>query len=209
MRPKLAPLERNARRIFVPWAGACGAGRGPAASGADADLGKEVMTAMTTLASARSGLSAIAAIILIVGAGRPADAQAQDSSSAAQSTDTSYFNKYHPAPRDTLAPAAYAGWERFQVNCSRCHGQDAEGTSFAPSLVQALGPGGEVRTESAFLEIACDGRPSKGMPPWCALGLGKDKLEAIYLYVKGRAGGTIHPGRPMAREDSTAVTGSQ
>jgi mono/diheme cytochrome c family protein len=158
------------------------------------------------LASARSDLSAIAAVILIAGAALPAHAQARDSSSSAQSTGTSYFDKYHPAPRDTLAPAAFAGWEQFQLNCSRCHGEDAQGTSFAPSLIQALGPRGAVPTESAFLAIACAGRPSKGMPSWCALGLGMDKLETIYLYVKGRAGGTIHPGRPMAREDSTSAT---
>jgi len=163
-----------------------------------------MIAAMIVLASARSNLSAIAAIILIVGTVLPA--HAQGSSSTAQAVDTSYFNKYHPVPRDTLAPAAYAGWELFQVNCSRCHGQDAQGTSFAPSLVQALGPGGAVPTESAFLEIACDGRPSKGMPSWCALGLGKDKLATIYLYVKGRATGTIHPGRPMARGDSTSAS---
>jgi hypothetical protein len=57
-----------------------------------------------------------------------------------------------------------------------------------------------------FLGIACAGRPDKGMPSWCALGLGMDKLETIYLYVKGRADGTIHPGRPMSREDSTSAT---
>jgi hypothetical protein len=85
------------------------------------------MAAMIILASARSGLSAIAAIILIAGAVPPAHAQARPSSSSAQATDTSYFHKYH-------------------------------------------------------------------------------KLQTIYLYVKGRAGGTIHPGRPMAREDSTSAT---
>jgi mono/diheme cytochrome c family protein len=154
----------------------------------------------------RAGLAAIAALFLLVGAVLPAHAQARGLSSSAQVTDTSYFDKYHPAPRDTLPLAAYTGWEQFQINCSRCHGQDAQGTSFAPSLAQALGRGGAVPTEAAFLEIACDGVAGTGMPSWCKLGLGMDKLREIYLYVKGRADGTIHPGRPMSLEDSTPAT---
>jgi mono/diheme cytochrome c family protein len=114
-----------------------------------------------------------------------------------------YFAEYHPAPRDTLSPLAYEGWKQFELNCSRCHGQDAEGTSFAPSLVQALGKGGPVQTETAFLSIACNGVPGTGMPSWCKLGLGKPQLQQIYSYVKGRANGTIHPGRPTETSDST------
>lgn len=153
-----------------------------------------------TLGFAGRGLQAVAALILAMGA---AHAQAPDSSGVAQATDTSWFAKYHPAARDTLSPAAYDGWQQFQINCSRCHGQDAEGTSFAPSLVQALGKGGPVQTETAFLGIACDGVPGTGMPSWCKLGLGMDKLQQIYLYVSGRANGTIHPGRPTVKDDST------
>jgi mono/diheme cytochrome c family protein len=123
----------------------------------------------------------VTALILLMGAARQAHAQASDSSGVAQATDTSWFAKYHPAARDTLSPPAYEGWKQFELNCSRCHGQDAGGTSFAPSLVQALGKGGPVQTETAFLEIACNGVPGTGMPSWCKLGLGKDKLREIYL----------------------------
>ena len=91
---------------------------------------------------ARRGLQAVTALILVMGAARQARAQAPDSSGVAQAAGTSWFAKYHPAARDTLSPTAYNGWQQFQINCSRCHGQDAEGTSFAPSLVQALGKGG-------------------------------------------------------------------
>ncbi len=157
-------------------------------------------------AAARVGLSAVAALILMIGAVLPADAQAPDSSSSAERADAAWLKEYHPAPRDTLSSAAYAGWKQFELNCSRCHGDDAEGTSFAPSLVQALGPGGAVPTKQAFLGIACAGVPNKGMPSWCALGLGMDNLQNIYLYLKGRADGSIHPGRPTVRQDSTSAT---
>jgi mono/diheme cytochrome c family protein len=160
--------------------------------------------------AARLGLSVVTALILTVGAVRPARAQTPASSSSAQASsaqaaDTSWFDQYHTAPQDTLAPAAYDGWKQFETNCSRCHGENAQGTSFAPSLVQALGAGSAVPTQQAFLSIACSGIPDKGMPSWCALGLGTDQLQTIYLYLKGRADGSIGPGRPAVRQDSTSA----
>ncbi len=155
----------------------------------------------------RGGVQAVTALLLALGAVRQAHAQASRSNHTGQATGTSWFAKYHPAPRDTLAPAAYQGWEQFEINCSRCHGENAEGSSFAPSLVQALGKEGPIRTEAAFLAIACAGVPGKGMPSWCALGLGMDKLKSIYQYVNGRADGTIHPGHPALKQESTATEG--
>ena len=150
-------------------------------------------------------LRTLAALILVIVTAGRAQAQASGSSEVAAATDTSWFARYHPVARDTLPPATYAGWEQFQVNCSRCHGQDADGTSFAPSLVDALGPGGPVKTQTAFLAIACNGVPGTGMPAWCTLGLGEDRLRQIYLYVSGRAKGAIHAGRPMAQKDPKAA----
>lgn len=165
------------------------------------------MTLTTTCVrvSGRRGLEAVTALVLVMAAARQTHAQAPHSSGVAQASDTSWFAKYHPAPRDTLARAAYDGWEQFQINCSRCHGENAEGSSFAPSLVQALGKGGPIRTKAAFLAIACAGVPDKGMPSWCALGLGMDKLQNIYLYVNGRANGTIHRGHPALQQASTSA----
>ncbi len=40
------------------------------------------------------------------------------------------------------------------------------------------------------------------MPSWCELGLEMDKIMGIYAYVKGRADGKIHEGRPAVRENS-------
>jgi mono/diheme cytochrome c family protein len=158
-----------------------------------------------TVRAVHLGLLVLALHLLVFGGPRPAHAQESGSGSQPAATDTSWFAKYHPAAGDTLLPSTYEGWKQFQLNCSRCHGQDAEGTSFAPSLVQALGKGGPVSTEAAFLQIACNGVPGTGMPSWCKLGLGTDKLREIYLYVSGRANGTIDPGRPAERENSSAA----
>jgi mono/diheme cytochrome c family protein len=143
---------------------------------------------------------------LFLSGSRLAHAQASGSDGESAAADTSWFAKYHPAAQDTLAPSTYEGWKQFQLNCSRCHGQDATGTSFAPSLVQALGNGGPVPTQAVFLQIACNGVPGTGMPSWCKLGLDTDKLREIYLYVDGRGNGTIHSGRPVEGADSSGAT---
>ncbi len=36
----------------------------------------------------------------------------------------------------------YGGWKMFEVYCTRCHGEDAVGSSFAPALIKSVGPGG-------------------------------------------------------------------
>lgn len=107
---------------------------------------------------------------------------------------------YHPAPRDTLDNDTYQGWKQFELNCSRCHGEYAVGTTFAPALVVSLKAGGPIPTKEVFIATVCAGRPDKGMPSWCTLGLEMGKIEQIYLYVKGRADGKIAAGRPALRE---------
>jgi hypothetical protein len=107
---------------------------------------------------------------------------------------------WHPAPLDTLDNETYQGWKQFELNCSRCHGEYAVGTSFAPALVESLKEGGTIPTKQAFITTVCAGRPDKGMPSWCALGLEMATIERIYLYVKGRADGHISAGRPALRE---------
>jgi mono/diheme cytochrome c family protein len=109
-------------------------------------------------------------------------------------------DQWHPPPRDTLDGETYQGWKQFELNCSRCHGEYAVGTSFAPALVVSLKEGGTIPTKEAFITTVCAGRTDKGMPAWCALGLEMSKIEQMYLYVKGRADGKYAAGRPALRE---------
>jgi mono/diheme cytochrome c family protein len=106
---------------------------------------------------------------------------------------------YHQPPRDTVDQATYDGWKQFNLNCARCHGEDALGTSFAPHLILSLKPDGPINTKELFVQTVCAGRPTKGMPSWCALGLGLDKINDIYLYVKGRSDAKLAPGRPAVK----------
>lgn len=124
-------------------------------------------------------------------AGAPGAARAQDTQS--------YFQEYHSAPRDTISVEAYQGWKQYELNCSRCHGEFGVGTSFAPALIVSLKEGGTIPTKEVFIQTVCAGRPEKGMPSWCALGLEMDKIQHIYAYLKGRADGKINAGRPAVR----------
>jgi hypothetical protein len=136
----------------------------------------------------------------------PASAQPADTSSSATSptseADAPLHDPYHQAPRDTVAQVVYDGWKQFNLNCARCHGEDVQGTTIAPHLIVSLRPDGPINTKELFIQTVCAGRPDKGMPSWCALGMEMGKIESIYSYVKGRSEGKIHPGRPAVKPAS-------
>ncbi|HEV7366178.1 MAG TPA: cytochrome c [Gemmatimonadales bacterium] len=106
---------------------------------------------------------------------------------------------YHRAPLDTVPQEVYQGWKQFNLNCARCHGEDVQGTTIAPHLIVSLRPDGPINTKELFVQTVCAGRPAKGMPAWCALGLDMEKINQIYSYVKGRSDSKIHPGRPAVK----------
>jgi len=106
---------------------------------------------------------------------------------------------YHTAPLDTVDGRTYQGWKYFNLNCSRCHGEDVMGTTLAPHLILSLKPDGPIPNEAVFLQTVCGGRPAKGMPAWCTLGLTPAQIDTIYAYVKGRSDAKLHPGRPARR----------
>ena len=72
------------------------------------------------------------------------------------------------------------GWKQFNLNCARCHGEDVQGTTIAPHLIVSLRPDGPINTKELFVQTVCAGRPAKGMPAWCALGLDMEKINQIY-----------------------------
>ena len=134
-------------------------------------------------------------------AAAPAPSGVQDSLIAAENAGTSLRDAYHQAPRDTVSQAVYNGWKQFNLNCARCHGEDVMGTTIAPHLIVSLRPDGPINTKELFVQTVCAGRPAKGMPAWCTLGLGMDKINDIYEYVKGRSDAKISPGRPAVKPE--------
>ena len=108
-------------------------------------------------------------------------------------------DQWHQAPRDTVDQETYTGWKYFNLNCARCHGEDVQGTTIAPHLIMSLKPDGPINSPELFIQTVCAGRPEKGMPSWCALGLEMDKIQAIYKYVKARSDARMAPGRPALK----------
>ena len=123
-------------------------------------------------------------------------AQTGSSPSAPDQADTAYFRSNHFAPRDTVSATVYQGWKQFELNCARCHGDFGVGTSFAPALVESVKPTGTIPTPELFLQTVCSGRPDKGMPAWCTLGLEIGTIQQIYSYLSDRASGKVGIGRP-------------
>ena len=117
-----------------------------------------------------------------------------------QTANAPLRDPYHQAPRDTVSQEVYDGWKQYNLNCARCHGEDVLGTTIAPHLIMSLKPDGPINTKELFVQTVCAGRPERGMPAWCPLGMEMDKINAIYSYVHGRSEGKLGPGRPALRQ---------
>jgi mono/diheme cytochrome c family protein len=152
-----------------------------------------VETARDTAASQNTGTTATAQ-----DTGRTATAE--QPSGETQTATAPLRDAYHQAPKDTVDQATYDGWKQYNLNCARCHGEDVLGTTIAPHLIVSLKPDGPINTQEAFVQVVCAGRPEKGMPAWCSLGMDPAKINQIYSYVKGRSEGKIGPGRPARKE---------
>jgi hypothetical protein len=101
-------------------------------------------------------------------------------------------------------PHTFTGYLHYEGTCYWCHGQDATGSSFAPSLVDAL----KTLSRDEFNNIVING----GVVGGRAVGYGTSNVFAmpangtnpnvmcflndIYAYLKGRSDGVIGRGRP-------------
>jgi Cytochrome C oxidase, cbb3-type, subunit III len=130
---------------------------------------------------------------------KPPAAPADTSAPAETTASAPLRDPYHTAPLDTVSQQVYNGWKQYNLNCARCHGEDVQGTTIAPHLIVSLKPDGTINTKELFMQTVCAGRPAKGMPSWCALGMDMPTIESIYSYVKGRSDAKIHPGRPAVK----------
>ncbi|NDV87248.1 c-type cytochrome [Aurantimonas aggregata] len=93
---------------------------------------------------------------------------------------------------------AWRGSKKYGANCLQCHGPDGMGSSFAPNLTESL----QNLSYFDFVGIVVSGQqnqwtsPNSIMPAW-----GEDpnvmcSLDAIYIYLRGRADGVIGRGEP-------------
>lgn len=91
----------------------------------------------------------------------------------------------------------WTGWRTYHSSCNHCHGQDALGGSFAPSMAAGFQ---RADTYAAFREIVEDGIEG-AMPGFAGNPNIGDKIDALYQYLSARANGALPAGRPARFED--------
>ena len=92
------------------------------------------------------------------------------------------------------------GYEKFGSHCSQCHAQNAEGSTFAPSLVRRLKgmdqgrftaavAGGVTRLDSTTGQYSV-------MPAWSNNEDVMNNVQQIWAFLKARSDGALPAGRP-------------
>ena len=94
--------------------------------------------------------------------------------------------------------STYKGWRAYHAECHVCHGPDAMGSTYAPSLMQSVKNGMDW---DAFFDVIINGRgvdqgAQKGnvMPAFGENSNVAPHIEDMYRYVKARADGKIRRG---------------
>jgi mono/diheme cytochrome c family protein len=150
----------------------------------------------------RVGLCGLALAACTASAPSSSPAPAPESP-AARSGAAPAPDPYHPVPRDTVDNETYQGWKQYSLHCARCHGDDALGSTFGPSLVDAFGAEGDISDRQRFGDVLHGSRAEKGMPSAAKMGLDSTYFEGIYRYLAGRGQGRLKGGRP-ARLEATS-----
>ena len=133
---------------------------------------------------AYGALSAVTATVLATGFGAPVRAQDE---------------KPYTVEDGKVDKGTYNGYRRFHGTCHACHGQDANGSSFAPSLVDAM----KELSYDDFKATVTNGRiienadgSTNAMPAFAENVDIMKYLDDLYAYVKARSDGVLAPGRP-------------
>lgn len=89
----------------------------------------------------------------------------------------------------------YVGWRTYHATCHVCHGQDAVGSSFAPSLVERL----KVIDRARFDDVVKNGMKGQMgvMPGWGENPNVRGFIDELYVYLLARSDGALKPGRPQ------------
>lgn len=103
----------------------------------------------------------------------------------------------------------YSGFRRYHSECHVCHGPEAQGSTYAPALIDSL----KIMDYPKFLGIVASGQQrNNGGTDYIMPALGDNKnvmcyIDDIYVYIKAMSDGAISRGKPKGRVDKTAVQG--
>jgi methanol metabolism-related c-type cytochrome len=126
------------------------------------------------------------------------------------SRDGEYLDKdgnptFNIAEDGTVDWYTYVGFLRYGANCLQCHGPDGLGSSYAPSLVDAL----KSLSYSDFLSIVAGGQKNVNaaqqlvMPAFGTNPNVMCYIDAIYAYLRARSDGALGRQRPEKHEPKT------
>lgn len=149
---------------------------------------------------ARMGAAVAAGLVLLISA---ALADPTGDPSAASSTDGLYSDAqgnptYRISKDGTVDWYTSIGYLRYTANCLQCHGPDGLGSSFAPSLTDAL----QSLNYSQFIDTVTNGKQNVStsqdlvMP---AFGTNPNVMcfiDAIFVYLRARSDGALGRGQP-------------
>jgi len=110
--------------------------------------------------------------------------------------------------------ATWNGFRRYHDACHVCHGPNALGSTFAPSLAESL----QTMNYGDFMQVVASGRiADRGGTKYVMPAFGEDRnvmcyIDDIYTYIKARSQNMQDPtigmpaGRPAGREDISPET---
>ena len=97
---------------------------------------------------------------------------------------------------ETVGQGTYDGYRRYNAACSRCHGPDGAGGSFAPSLIEAL-PAYDVFTDAVLYGRRRGTSVMNGFSDDPAIA---EHLASLYAYLQARSSGAMGRGPPVFHE---------
>ncbi|WP_183191378.1 c-type cytochrome, methanol metabolism-related [Ancylobacter tetraedralis] len=147
--------------------------------------------------------TATAAVALLLAFALPVAADGSGDSTAVSTRDGEYIDKagnptFKIDKDGTVDWYTSVGYIRYTANCMQCHGPDGLGSSFAPSLVDAL----RTLVYSQFVDTVTNGKTNVSasqdlvMP---AFGVNPNVmcyLDAIFVYLRARSDGALERGPP-------------
>src|SRR5262245_40207958 len=110
---------------------------------------------------------------------------------AATSQDEALAGKFYRVVEGKVDQQTYNGFRRYHAGCNHCHGPDGLGTTFGPSLLEAL-PDIE-----AFQRVVRDGivKQTSAMKGYAGDPNVAPYINDIYAYLQARADGVLGRGR--------------
>ncbi|WP_428029111.1 c-type cytochrome, methanol metabolism-related [Ancylobacter sp.] len=149
---------------------------------------------------ARLGATIVASLLLLTPAALadPSGDPAAVSSANGEYSDKQGNPTFNIEKDGTVDWYTSVGYIRYTANCMQCHGPDGLGSTFAPSLVDAL----KNLDYSAFIDTVTNGKKNVSasqdlvMP---AFGVNPNVMcyiDAIFIYLRARSDGALGRGQP-------------